>query len=185
MDSYEEKDYTLIFCRRKQQNSDKSEILLGMKKRGFGVGRWNGYGGKVEAGETFEQGACRELEEESGIKCHSLDSIGYITFILRDCQKIMHVHVYQSWISAEMEAVETEEMSPCWYSEDAIPFEKMWPDDPLWFPYLLNNKKFVARYYDDVYYLIFVNSMCNFLIWGRSSLVGSILKILIPFLTMT
>ncbi|MEK7607017.1 MAG: DNA mismatch repair protein MutT, partial [Patescibacteria group bacterium] len=25
-------------------------ILLGMKKRGFGAGRWNGFGGKVEAG---------------------------------------------------------------------------------------------------------------------------------------
>lgn len=27
-----------------------------MKKRGFGTGKWNGFGGKIEKGETAEQG---------------------------------------------------------------------------------------------------------------------------------
>lgn len=34
-------------------------VLLGMKKRGFGAGRWNGFGGKVQAGETIEDAARR------------------------------------------------------------------------------------------------------------------------------
>ena len=34
-------------------------VLLGMKKRGFGVGKWNGFGGKVQQGETIEEGARR------------------------------------------------------------------------------------------------------------------------------
>lgn len=34
-------------------------VLLGMKKRGFGAGRWNGFGGKVHAGETIEDAARR------------------------------------------------------------------------------------------------------------------------------
>jgi len=38
---------------------DASRVLLGMKKRGFGEGRWNGFGGKVEPGETIAQGALR------------------------------------------------------------------------------------------------------------------------------
>lgn len=38
---------------------DSGRVLLGMKKRGFGVGRWNGFGGKVQAGETVEEGAIR------------------------------------------------------------------------------------------------------------------------------
>ena len=42
----------------------ENNILLGMKKRGFGEGRWNGFGGKVETGETIEEGAKRELKEE-------------------------------------------------------------------------------------------------------------------------
>lgn len=38
-----------------------SRLLLGEKKRGFGKGYWNGFGGKVEAGETIEQAAVREV----------------------------------------------------------------------------------------------------------------------------
>lgn len=34
-------------------------VLLGMKKRGFGVGKWNGFGGKVQLGETIEEAAKR------------------------------------------------------------------------------------------------------------------------------
>ena len=42
---------------------EASRILLGMKKRGFGVNRWNGFGGKVEAGETIAQGAKRFVHQ--------------------------------------------------------------------------------------------------------------------------
>ena len=41
-------------------------VLLGMKKRGFGVGKWNGFGGKLHANETMVECAARELHEESG-----------------------------------------------------------------------------------------------------------------------
>lgn len=34
-------------------------VLLGMKKRGFGAGKWNGFGGKVQPGETIEEAARR------------------------------------------------------------------------------------------------------------------------------
>lgn len=36
-----------------------TRLLLGMKKRGFGVGRWNGFGGKVQPGETILEAAER------------------------------------------------------------------------------------------------------------------------------
>lgn len=44
---------TLVIIRR------GTEILLGMKKRGFGAGKWNGFGGKLESGETLLEGAKR------------------------------------------------------------------------------------------------------------------------------
>ncbi len=43
------------------------KLLLGMKKRGFGKGRWNGFGGKVNSNESIELAAKRELKEETGI----------------------------------------------------------------------------------------------------------------------
>ena len=47
--------------------NDGERVLLGMKKRGFGAGRWNGFGGKVEPGEAIDAAASRELREEAGI----------------------------------------------------------------------------------------------------------------------
>lgn len=44
---------TLAFVR------ESTRILLGLKKRGFGQGLWNGFGGKVQPGETIEAGAVR------------------------------------------------------------------------------------------------------------------------------
>ena len=44
---------TLAFVR------DATRILLGYKKRGFGAGRWNGFGGKVHQGEGIPQAAIR------------------------------------------------------------------------------------------------------------------------------
>lgn len=38
---------------------EPGRVLLGMKKRGFGAGRWNGFGGKIQVGETIEEGAIR------------------------------------------------------------------------------------------------------------------------------
>lgn len=50
-------------------------ILLGRKKRGMGFGKWNGFGGKIEAGETMRECAARELFEESGLKARPEDLI--------------------------------------------------------------------------------------------------------------
>ena len=38
---------------------ESDRVLLGMKKRGFGAGRWNGFGGKVDRDETIEEAAKR------------------------------------------------------------------------------------------------------------------------------
>ena len=49
----EPKLLTLVFV------LEPGKVLLGLKKRGFGVGWWNGFGGKVQPGETVEMGAKR------------------------------------------------------------------------------------------------------------------------------
>jgi 8-oxo-dGTP pyrophosphatase MutT (NUDIX family) len=49
-------------------------ILLGRKKRGFGAGKANGFGGKVEVGETIKEAAVREVQEESGVTIDPADA---------------------------------------------------------------------------------------------------------------
>ena len=45
---------------------ESKRVLLGLKKKGFGMGRWNGFGGKVEKGETIEQAARRYVVRRVG-----------------------------------------------------------------------------------------------------------------------
>ncbi|EFJ27207.1 hypothetical protein SELMODRAFT_5768, partial [Selaginella moellendorffii] len=115
-------------------------VLLGMKKRGFGEGYFNGFGGKVEDGETIEQAAARELEEEAGITPTKMDKRGILTFHFDDKPVPWEVHVYhvEHFVG---DPCETEEMSPRWFLTQDIPFDKMWKDDPIWYPHFLQGKQ--------------------------------------------
>ncbi|KAM9393453.1 oxidized purine nucleoside triphosphate hydrolase [Pholidichthys leucotaenia] len=122
-----------------------SRVLLGMKKRGFGAGKWNGFGGKVEPGEAIEAAARRELLEESGLTVDALEKVGIIKFEFVGETEILDVHVFRA-DSYNGEPTESEEMRPWWFEKDAIPFSQMWPDDVLWFPLMLQRKKFLGYF---------------------------------------
>lgn len=59
---------------------DSGKVLLGLKKRGFGKGKWNGFGGKPQGNETIEQAARREVWEEVKIKLGGLEKVGILEF---------------------------------------------------------------------------------------------------------
>ncbi len=123
-------------------------VLLGMKKRGFGAGRWNGFGGKLEEGETIEQATLRELDEEVGIKDGELKKAGIIEFSFENDEKILQVHIFKL-INFKDTSTESEEMKPQWFPVNEIPFSQMWSDDEYWFPLLLNNKLFEGEFLFD------------------------------------
>jgi 8-oxo-dGTP diphosphatase/2-hydroxy-dATP diphosphatase len=133
---------TLAFVREGER------ILLGMKKRGFGAGRFNGFGGKVQDGETIEEAATRELFEESGIASRSLSKYGVVEFSWCDKPDVLEVHIFEA-LQWDGEPTESDEMEPQWFSVDAIPFKKMWSDDSYWLPLFLARKKFVGRFVFD------------------------------------
>ncbi|XP_013408505.1 7,8-dihydro-8-oxoguanine triphosphatase [Lingula anatina] len=118
-----------------------NRVLLGYKKKGFGVGRWNGFGGKVEQGETIQQAAARELHEECGVEAHSLEEIGLLKFEFVGDPQWLEVHVFTA-DTFKGEPTESEEMRPQWYNIHSIPFNDMWPDDKYWFPIFLKGAKF-------------------------------------------
>lgn len=130
-----------------------THILLGeIIKEGKLKGMYNGFGGKVEQGETIEEAAKRELWEECQITPLDMFSRGIIEFSFEengnpfDGKPTLEVHVF-SVTRFEGEPTETNEMRPRWFLHGEIPFDKMWPDDPYWMPLLLAGKNFKGKFY--------------------------------------
>lgn len=127
------------------------KILLAMKKRGFGAGRWNGLGGRPEQGETLHQAAIRESQEEAGITPTNFTYVAELNF--KWPQKTdnnefqVHTYLCDQW---EGKPTETEEMAPRWFKKSEIPYEDMWSDDEHWLPLVLGGKVLRAFFeFDD------------------------------------
>jgi len=140
MNTLEKKKKVLTLC---LLHTD-THVLLGMKKRGFGKGRWNGFGGKVEVGETIEDAARREFLEEAGIEIPILEKAGLMDFEFQGNPEILEVHIFRAREHIG-ELAESEEMLPKWFHRDEIPFAEMWPDDPHWMPLFFAGKKFQGK----------------------------------------
>lgn len=117
------------------------QILLAMKKRGFGAGRWNGVGGKLDADETIEQAMIRECQEEIGVTPTKYHKVAELDFTGGSTEESwsMYVHAFiaDEW---QGEPRETEEMAPKWYDFSDIPYKDMWQDDEHWLPIALEGK---------------------------------------------
>lgn len=116
-------------------------VLMGMKKRGFGVGRYNGFGGKIEPGEDILKAAIREMKEESGIEGNPkyMKFMGVLSFLSSiDTDATVYVFLCDDF---EGEPKVTDEMDVKWFYENNIPYNMMWPDDIHWLPYVLRGKE--------------------------------------------
>ncbi len=129
-------------CYIKKEN----KLLLALKKRGFGKDKWNGYGGKVKAGESISEAAIREVYEEAGITATKLEQRGLIHFSWASGKNgAIECHVYEI-IEYSGEPIETEEMKPEWFDIDSLPYEAMWSSDRVWLPLFLKGLNFRAEF---------------------------------------
>lgn len=132
------KQVTLLFLVR------NDEVLLAMKKRGFGEGRWNGCGGKVESNETIEQAMVRETQEEIGVTPLQYKKVAVHDFVMEEHEDFeAHTYICTKW---EGEPTETEEMAPKWFKKSEIPYKEMWQDDIVWLPAVLQGKTLKTRF---------------------------------------
>jgi 8-oxo-dGTP diphosphatase len=136
---------TLCLVRRRGSHD---EILLGHKKRGFGAGKYDGFGGKVHAGETVAAAAARELAEECGLAVSPQDlaKVAELTFTFPHkpaWNQVVHTFLVERWRG---DPQESEEMSPAWFPITEIPYDAMWDDSIFWLPLLLAGKRITARF---------------------------------------
>lgn len=135
---------TLALCVR------DDEILLAMKKRGFGEGLWNGAGGKPDLGETIEQAMIRECQEEISVTPTRYEKVAIHTFEMEDNEHYdtieAHVYLVTEWTG---KPTESEEMAPQWFNKTDIPYDQMWQDDILWLPLVLRGNKLESTFVFD------------------------------------
>ncbi len=120
------------------------KILLIRKKRGFGAGKINGPGGKVDPGETPLQSALRETFEELGISPLGTTQQGELHFQFCDGYSL-HCAVFLAHDFARQPR-ETEEAVPLWTPLDQIPYDEMWADDRYWLPLLIRGAHFTGYF---------------------------------------
>jgi 8-oxo-dGTP diphosphatase len=126
-------------CLIRRQTDDRSEVLLGLKKAGFGAGKWVGLGGHIEPGEKPVTAAVREVAEESGlvVPADSMQHRASIEFRFPSrpswdqTADVFVTSVFQG------EPSESDEIAPRWFAEDALPLNEMWDDARYWLPRVL------------------------------------------------
>ncbi len=136
-------------CFLVKEGKDKKDVLLAMKKRGFGMGKWNGVGGKIDlekGDKNIEDTAIRETEEEIGVKIKGLEKVALLKFFFpynKNWSQDVHVFLVRNW---KGEPSESEEMYPKWFQAGNLPFEEMWDDDKFWVSRVLNGEKLKADF---------------------------------------
>ena len=134
-------DATLLFI------IQDGSILLIHKLQGLGKGKINGPGGRLEPGETTQQCAVRETEEEIGVTPTGVEYAGRLHFQFVDGYGLRGEVFRASGFKGQ--PIETDEAIPEWFAVDAIPFDRMWADDAVWFPHLLNGTPFTGYFIFD------------------------------------
>jgi 8-oxo-dGTP pyrophosphatase MutT (NUDIX family) len=133
--------------------NDREEVLMILKKRGMGAGKWNFPGGKIQPGEDAVVAAQRETYEETGLQPEALEECGTLEFLFPEGaaasgnQSWSNVcRVFRTARYAGQLLAESEESTNAWVPVKEIPFDKMWPDDRRWVPLLLAGRPFHRVY---------------------------------------
>lgn len=145
--------------------SPPDKVLLGQKKTGFGKGKYYGFGGKVEQGESITQATVREVAEESSISVAeaALLDAGQVYFfaqptnhnikltatLLQEKQELdefgpKSVAYLFAVLNSQGMPQESNEMIPTWFSLDAVPYFQMWPTDQTWMEPVLAGQRVQA-----------------------------------------
>lgn len=125
-------------------------VILAKKKKKVGVGKWNGYGGKVEGSDSIRKTAKDEVKQESGVVIEEsdLEEVGLVVFhINAEPAWKVHVFIARRWTNEPEESDEMGKPEP--FKLDNIPYHEMLSADQKWMPLVLSGKKIKAdAYYD-------------------------------------
>lgn len=120
-------------------------VLLIRKLRGHGAGKVNAPGGRVEAGESVEACAIREVAEEVGVRVQALELRARLRY--EDPEEGLAMEGF-AFVSSEFQGTpaRTAEADPFWCRTDKIPYDEMWENDHIWLPRVLLGERIRADF---------------------------------------
>ena len=123
---------TLCYIR---QNGKTLMVHRIKKENDMHAGKWNGLGGKLEAGETPEECALREIWEEAGITVKNLTLRGLITFPGFSDDEDWYAFLFIANYD-EGELIDSPEGDLRWIPNDKLLELNLWPGDRIFIPWL-------------------------------------------------
>lgn len=136
------------------KNNNSTLMIHRVKKQNdYHEGKWNGLGGKFEHGESPEECAIREIEEESGLKVKSVIMKGFITFPMFDGKEDWYVFLFTaSEFSGNL--IDSNEGNLAWIKNEKLTELNLWDGDKIFIPWLFQDGFFSAKFnYKDGKYL--------------------------------
>lgn len=120
-------------------------IYRNKKENDYHEGKWNGLGGKFEAGESPEDCAIREMKEETGLDVKNPNMKGFITFPNFDGVDDWYVFVFV-FHDFEGDLIESPEGHLEWIENDKLIELNLWEGDKIFIPWLFQEKFFSAKF---------------------------------------
>jgi 8-oxo-dGTP diphosphatase len=114
------------------------------KKNDIHQDKWNGLGGKFQAGESPEECIIREVEEESGLTIRHPFLKGFLTFPSFSHGEDWYVFVF---IAREYEGtlIDSAEGHLEWVRDDYLPRLNLWEGDRLFFEWFKEGTFFSGK----------------------------------------
>lgn len=114
------------------------------KQNDMHEGKWNGLGGKLIPGESPEECAIREVQEESGLTMHSPQLRGILTFPTFDDIDDWYVFVFTTH-DFEGEQIESDEGVLHWIEDEKLLDLHLWEGDRIFLKWLEQDKFFSGK----------------------------------------
>lgn len=137
-------------CYVTDKNQTETLMIHRVKKQNdYHEGKWNGLGGKFDPGESPEECAIREIEEECGLKVKSLTMKGFITFPLFDGKEDWYVFLFTT-NEFEGTLIDSPEGHLEWIPNEKLTEINLWEGDKIFIPWLFEDRFFSAKFnYED------------------------------------
>jgi 8-oxo-dGTP diphosphatase len=115
------------------------------KAKGYQEGKWNGLGGKFDAGESPEDCMKREVLEESGLTVEAANLKGFLTFPDFDGQDDWYCFLYTvSQFSGELKASDEGKLE--WIPDSELMNLNLWPGDRIFLHWIRQERFFSAKF---------------------------------------